>query len=907
MKNNVTTKLLKIKALPAAIITATACLAVTICLCWLSIQVSKENAQRRLQESIFQHHSAVQNELEHEVSRLESFVSLYRLSPHFDRYAFHSFANIENQPWISAKLFAPEILAADIPSFESKVRRDTSVDPRGYPEFEVNDNIAHQDALVALYMEPRQALNAIHGRNLEKWLPGGSARIRDSGQALSFVLSGNHQIFSGNQIILAIPVYENGKATDTVAQRRATFKGIFATAISADKLLNHVFQSTNLRLNKTSLSGTGLDNQSIAISINGMSNTAKEKDLNSPHYNFELPISVPGKQWLLNYDLQLSTSLADSNTLWFIAIIGVLLTAFASGFVYVAVRTGEMAFGLAKDMTKALHLSEKSLLETQRLAKMGSFQLDSRYHISAQTGNLHALFHIPQRSPLAPFKSYSRMLHAVHEDDAVLLKRNIQHALRSPTHQQQVVQILSTPPTWLNLILNSNEQKGEIILRIIAMDVTDKYESEQKIKELAYSDALTGLANRTSLRIAIDQSIKKSKEHQSRIALFFLDLDRFKFINDSVGHDVGDQVLIQIAQRLRAAVKGRDFIARIGGDEFVILVEEIDAEKDMYTIADRILSLVCAPMVIENHTYHLTTSIGISIGKNGSPESDVLMKRADIAMYRSKEKGKNKYTVFSNDIADALDQSTRLERELRKAMKDDQFESHFQPQYDANTHKMCGVETLLRWNHPERGMVSAKDFIKTVEESGLVIEIGNKILVDVCQTIAKWNLPKDFVIGVNVSSLQFFESGFVDFVINTIKDAGIEPSRLEIEVTETMIMQDIEIAKASLEQLHAFGVGISIDDFGTGYASLTYLRDFPVQRIKIDQRFVQGHTLNSKDLSIVKAITTLGHDFGMQVIAEGVETSQQLTSLEGIGCDVYQGWLRSTAMTAKAIEDLLAV
>ncbi|HTD03319.1 bifunctional diguanylate cyclase/phosphodiesterase [Undibacterium sp.] len=890
-----------IKAIPAALLTALVCLSVTAWLSWLSLQVTRENAQRRLQESVFQHHASLQNELEHEVSRLESFVSLYHISPDFDRYTFHSFAKIENQPWLAAKLFSKRVSPRDMPQFEALVRTDTSVDVRGYPGFHILDKVPGQDALVALYLEPRQKLQGAHGLNLEKWFQEGSKRLRDSGHASSFVLNNTHPLLRGNNIVISMPVYETGLPIRTEAQRRIAFSGAFTTVISIDKLLPSLFNGSNLQLKQIQVFGSDLETRPVTVTLAGNKPAATGSSATQTT-SFALPLTVPGQKWTVRYEMLSSDGLAETDAIWFILFIGLLLTAFATGFVYVTVRTGKIAHRLAKDMTRALHHSEGSLLETQRLAKMGSFQLTPSHQISAQTGNILELFGLPATQKIDYF---TQILASMEAEDAIIFGDIVAAAFETSLHTHLIVQISAQMPSWLNLIIDSSGAETGFTLRVIAMDVTEKYLSEQKIKQLAYQDALTGLANRASLRIATEQALSGSRAQKSKLALLFLDLDRFKFINDSVGHDVGDQVLIEIALRLRSAVKTRDFIARLGGDEFVILVDELDNDKDIRAIANRILSLVCAPMQLGQHTYYLTTSIGVAIANGGEPDADVLMKQADIAMYHSKEKGKNKYTIFSTDIAEVLEKQTSLERELRVAITEGQLVPYFQPQFRVSTHRLCGVETLLRWKHSKRGMLPAKDFIKVAEESGLIIQIGNQVLIDVCRTIATWNLPDDFVVGVNVSSLQFFQAGFVDFVIATINDAGIDPRRLEIEVTETMIMQDTEIAKTCLEQLNAYGVGISIDDFGTGYASLTYLRDFPVQRIKIDQRFVKGHTNNSKDQAIVKAISTLGHDFGMQVIAEGVETDEQLASLGLIGCDMYQGWLRSTALPASAIEELL--
>ncbi|MES2106708.1 MAG: CHASE domain-containing protein, partial [Pseudomonadota bacterium] len=351
---------LSIKAIPAALLTAVVCLSVTAWLSFLSLQLTRENVQRRLQESVFQHHATLQNELEHEVSRLESFVSLYHISPSFDRYTFHSFAKIENQPWLIAKLFSKKVSPRDITSFEALVRTDTSVDVRGYPDFHIIDKVPGQDALVALYLEPRQKLQSAHGLNVDKWFPEGSKRLRDSGQASSFVLNNTHPLLRGNNIVISMPVYETGLPIRTEAQRRIAFSGAFTTVISIDKLLPSLFNASNLQLKQIQLFGSGLDNEAVTVTLDGKK-TATANNFATQVSSFELPLNVPGQKWTVRYDTLSSDGLAETDAIWFILFIGVLLTAFATGFVYVTVRTGKIAHRLAKDMTKALHHSEDSL------------------------------------------------------------------------------------------------------------------------------------------------------------------------------------------------------------------------------------------------------------------------------------------------------------------------------------------------------------------------------------------------------------------------------------------------------------------------------------------------------------------------------------------------------------------
>jgi diguanylate cyclase len=426
-----------------------------------------------------------------------------------------------------------------------------------------------------------------------------------------------------------------------------------------------------------------------------------------------------------------------------------------------------------------------------------------------------------------------------------------------------------------------------------------------KLQHQATHDALTNLPNRVLVMDRLDREIAHAERDGHRFAVLLLDLDRFKLINDTLGHGAGDQLLVEAARRLSGAVREVDTVARTGGDEFLVLIADTRDQSDLSALAAKIGKALCEPLRIKATEVHTSASIGISVYPADGTSADALVARADEAMYYAKQRGRNAFQFFNLAMSVFSHERLDLENDLRRALPMNQFEVYYQPKSDVATGRISSVEALLRWRHPTRGLVSPSEFIPLAEESGLILSIGEWVLREACRQASNWQragLP--FIrIAVNVSPVQFRQSSFLQAVRTALLDFGLEPQYLEIELTETTVMDNAEGSVAILEELSRMGVVVSIDDFGTGYSSMSYLRRFPIDKLKIDRSFISELTTNADDASIVQAIISLAHSLRLKVVAEGVETAEQLELLRELGCDQYQGFLRSAAVPADEIEE----
>jgi diguanylate cyclase (GGDEF)-like protein len=400
------------------------------------------------------------------------------------------------------------------------------------------------------------------------------------------------------------------------------------------------------------------------------------------------------------------------------------------------------------------------------------------------------------------------------------------------------------------------------------------------------SDALTGLGNRRMLDHAFQQMRRSGP---APVALVCVDLDRFKQVNDTLGHPVGDKLLQKVGGRLRHAVRAEDSICRVGGDEFVILLKSPDGDAAAEEVAARIVDLIGRPFVIEGHQISVGASLGLSLVAPEDASVSDAFRRADIALYESKRKGRGQFQWYAEEMAEALALRRLIETELRAAILREEFELYFQPQFDASVQNVIGFEALVRWNHPTRGLLSPAVFLPICEESGLILELGAWVLHRSCQAAAGW--PEHVTVAVNVSPLQFVAKGFVESVAEALAVSRLAPHRLELEVTESVLLGQESAVGEQMSRLQALGVTLSLDDFGTGYSSLSYLHTYPFQKVKIDQSFVRGSGAKSTGIGIVKAVADLGKTFGMKVLAEGVETADQYHDVTGTGCGLIQGYL----------------
>jgi diguanylate cyclase (GGDEF)-like protein len=431
-------------------------------------------------------------------------------------------------------------------------------------------------------------------------------------------------------------------------------------------------------------------------------------------------------------------------------------------------------------------------------------------------------------------------------------------------------------------------------------DITEQRRAEIRIEHMAHHDALTDLANRVLLNERLELALTRIRRDEM-VAIHHLDLDQFKAVNDTLGHPGGDKLLKMVADRLRLLVRESDTVARMGGDEFAIVQVAADP-TDATTLAQRIISAMGEPFDIDGHQAVIGASIGIAVGPGDGLSPDELLRNADLALYRAKDDGRGTFRFFEPEMDLQMQARRIMDQDLRKALAAGQFELYYQPIVNLANDQIGGFEALIRWNHPTRGMVAPNAFIPLAEEIGLIVPIGEWVIRQACATAALW--PEDVHVAVNVSAVQFRSPGLAQVIVGALAASGLPPTRLEIEITETVLLQDKEMTLATLHQLRALGVRIAMDDFGTGYSSLTYLQCFPFDKIKIDRSFVKDVAENAGSLNIVRAVAALANGLGMKATAEGVETKEQLDRITSEGCTDVQGFLFSHPLPAHEIERL---
>jgi len=451
------------------------------------------------------------------------------------------------------------------------------------------------------------------------------------------------------------------------------------------------------------------------------------------------------------------------------------------------------------------------------------------------------------------------------------------------------------------------EGQGRTILRSIRYAIERK-KSDLHLNYLAQYDPLTGIPNRQFFNDQLTRATARARRDGRKVTLLFLDLDAFKVVNDTLGHDAGDRLLKEVADRIRRAVRTGDIVARLGGDEFAVMLEGLSSPRDVEALASGLLEVIAKPYHIADRQLTITTSIGITMYPSDNSDTQMLLKNADIAMYQAKEYGRNNFKFFHEQMHADLMRYHELERDIREAINLGQFHLAYQPKVNVRINQLQGLEALLRWNSPARGNVSPADFIPVAEESGHIIPLGYWVLNEVCLTIKAWQ-DKGLTlvpVSVNVSARQFQQPDFHKRVSEVLRRHDIDPSLIEIELTEGLVMEDTEAAQRELAQLKKIGLRISIDDFGTGYSCLSYLRRFPIDVLKIDKSFVQEIGSSRDGESIIDAIISLAKSLRLETVAEGVETPAQLHYLLDHGCHVVQGFLFGKPMELQLVEPLLA-
>ncbi|BFM17263.1 hypothetical protein R50073_34460 [Maricurvus nonylphenolicus] len=460
------------------------------------------------------------------------------------------------------------------------------------------------------------------------------------------------------------------------------------------------------------------------------------------------------------------------------------------------------------------------------------------------------------------------------------------------------------------------KDKSEKVFGIcsICTDITERKQAEDALREqqsrlnyMAFHDALTGLPNRALFYDRLNHGLARAKRSGGKLVAMLLDLDRFKYINDSLGHDAGDLLLKAISQRLKECVRDMDTVARLGGDEFVVVLEGIHDIEDVGFVAQKILATISRPITIQGHDISTTVSIGISVYPDDGTQADELLKTADIAMYKAKESGKNNYQFYAEGMNASAVNFLLLENDLRRAIEQDQLTLFYQPQFDLQTDSLVGMEALVRWQHPERGLVSPAHFIPLAEETGLIVQLSEWVLRRACEQQKTWLKSGRYAgkVAVNLSPRQFRQANFPERVAEILADTGLPATHLELEITESSAMEHASETINMMNVLNQMGISLAIDDFGTGYSSLAYLKRFPIHKLKIDRSFICDVATNQNDAAIAKSIINLAHNMSLNVVAEGVEYDNQAKWLRERGCDQVQGFFYAKPMSAEQIEQHL--
>ena len=559
-----------------------------------------------------------------------------------------------------------------------------------------------------------------------------------------------------------------------------------------------------------------------------------------------------------------------------------------------------------------LNRNKHRLSRTQELAKLGNWDLDlinNTFHCSAQALRLLGA---KESEGEVTYKNFFKPV-VVQERDKVI--EHIESAIRANRPFSINYRII-LPDGTQRFILNSGEifyNENGVAEEVsgAVQDVTQLKNAEEEIRLLAFYDGLTGLANRILFMDRLDREIAASKRHERIFALLFLDLDQFKRINDTFGHHVGDLLLKSVSETLQKCIRNTDtaarvvnteseaFIARLGGDEFILLLSDINAPENASVVARRILQEMPKTHELEGHSVSVNTSIGISTFPTDGENSELLLKHADSAMYHAKETGRNNYQFYKESLNAAVLERFSIEQDLKHAMEREEFVLHYQPLIELSTRKIIGAEALIRWMHPQKGMIPPDKFIPLAEESGLIVEINKWVIQTACKQNKHWR-ESGFTpirIAVNLSGYQFTSQNIVQIIRDALEEASLDAKNLEVEITENTLMQNTEDTVRVLEQMRDLKLRIALDDFGTGYSSLSYLTSFPVDTIKIDRSFVMGCGMANNTRIIIKAIVAMGHSLGMKVVAEGIESEDQFELLKEYGVNEGQGFHFSPAVS----------
>jgi diguanylate cyclase (GGDEF)-like protein/PAS domain S-box-containing protein len=926
----------------SALLTLIAGLILTVMIFAFVRQVESDRQKSQFQQSEKLRASAIETGLQDAVEQLVILNQLFHSFGVISREQFHTFTApiLKRYPEIQALSFQRTVWQANRPHFEAEMRRRD-------PDFQITEIVDGQQRRASIrdrynvvdYIEPSIGNEAALGLDTGYTNDQAQARqrSRDTGLPTSTGLLSlvQHKGWHTGFLVLA-PVYLQGAPLDTPAARERSTIGETAAVFRVDHLIDTILRSDGF-----------VETHGMSISIYASAQAdpknlafrqGEPQESDAPSYfshnwlffdnapPLDESFALADKEWHIQVTQEAVPFTVHNHGALYVLLGGLLSSLLAAAYVYTLVLRIATIERLTKERTATLQFANLRLSEDIALRMRTEKSLRLRERVIEVSSN--AIIICSATAPDYPIEyvnpAFQRITGYCPED---VVGRNLESLQGSSQDQQNIEEIRAAlrdkreghallrnyrkdgTGYWNDLYIAPVQDENGVISHFVVAqyDITAVMQYEAEMEFQANHDALTGLANRNLLRERLTEAIAGAQRTGTPLWVVFVDLDRFKFVNDTLGHEAGDVLLKVLAGRLQSVTHEADTVARLGGDEFVLVLPEQTENAPGLAVLQQIMDTVAQPLMLEDHEFFLTCSIGVAKYPGDGNTAESLTKHADIAMYRAKEMGRNTFQFYTPTMIESTLDRLSIETDLRHALDRDEFVLHYQPQVSLVTGRIVGMEVLLRWEHPTLGSIPPVRFIGLAEEMGLIIPIGAWVIRTACIQTKAWQLAgfTDLRVAVNLSPRQFTQKALAQSIADVLLATGLAPRFLELELTESMIMNDVDNAIAILATLKQLGVHIAVDDFGTGYSSLSYLRRFPIDVLKIDQSFVNDLSIDEDAAAIVIAIISLAQSLRLQVIAEGVETAEQLAFLRVHNCDQMQGYYFSRPMPAQAFEILL--
>ncbi len=849
------------------------------------------------------------------IDLLTSFQSLFHRRESVTRREFHDhFAAMRvHARYVGVLSVQYSVLLPDgqRDAFEAEVRGDRSLRDAGYPDFQIHPPGRRPTYMAVSYCEPLAGNEVAMGLDTLTMLDhlGAVERSRDAGLPIS---SPPVQLLQGaTGVVVRLPVYRTGATLTNVEQRRQAHVGQVSGVFRAVQVMQEVLPADlsgyRVRIQDIGPSEYLPGEAAAATRVLYDSRSGSEAFAYANDDLREHALALAGRLWTV----QVARDPVDFHAQRYpmsVLVGGLIATLASFAALYSFAGRYHRAIQIARRLGREAREYAYRLRSVIDSTVDGIVTIDDAGRI--QTANAAALrmFDLPADNfigrPVGEFiDGAEAALQSLAPNDRAAGERAEPQAAapRETTGRRHGIGFpidVAFSEMWLD-----GERQFVGILR----DISERRRIEEHIRHMAHHDALTGLPNRVLLEERLAAALERARRDDVPLALLFIDLDRFKNINDSLGHHVGDQVLCEVARRLRQAVRATDTVARMGGDEFVVLLTRISSPADCEPVARKILQIMTPPVLIGPHELRVTASIGVSTYPDSGADSAGLMRHADSAMYQAKDAGRNTFRRYAPGQRSASPEHLRLEADLHRALERQELAVHFQPQFDCSSGRLVGAEALVRWNRGGQGLVSPAEFIPLAEETGLIVPIGNWVLAEACRVARSWQQPRErpLHVAVNLSPRQLEAGDVVEQVAQALSASGLPDALLELEITESAVVRDTQQATRVLQRLRSLGVQVAIDDFGIGYSSLAYLQELPVDKLKIDRAFIARLQDAHSDGRLVRALIAMAQSLKVATVAEGVETTYQLDFLRACGCDIAQGYLLGRPMPAERFAELV--